>query len=137
MAYATREQIAARLPQVNGVGESSNFDATCNEALVWADDKINVGLSSKGAPFASPAPSSVSQCAADFAASFVARSTGNAADLDLAKELRREAEAALELMKQNGVPELLETPGEELPSAETVAYHSALGQTSEIAKINW
>lgn len=136
MPYATRAQIAARLPQVDGVTDTSNFNATCDEALVWADAQIDVGLSSRGAPFAT-APASVSQLAADFAASFVARSTGNAADLELSKELRKEAEEELQEMRENGIPELLEDPGDEAPPAEGIAYHSALGCKSKIADLTW
>lgn len=136
MPYATRAQIEARLPSV--VVASESFDATITEALEWADSRVDEGLGSRyPVPFASPYPKSVKQLAADFAAVFVFRSASESeASQAYADNLEKSLERRIQQLLKAGIPELEET-GEDLPLATGVAEHSAFGQTSEIAALDW
>lgn len=135
MPYATRAQIEARLPSVLTADEI--FDATVAEALAWADTKINGALAHKYYTPFNPVPASIAQLAADFAAVFCMRSfTESEPSQTAAERLLEEAKETLASMLENGVPELVES-GDDVPPAISMGYHSALGQTSQIVKMEW
>lgn len=133
MPYATRGQIEARLPSVELL--SSQFDNTVAEALLSADTQINTALADSYVTPFSPVPVSISQLAADFAAAFVLRSTTESEESVTAAKLMQEtAERQLAKMVKAGVPELIESGTDVKPAANLGGYHSAYGQTSEIAQ---